>query len=481
MTNDKNKINELVAGDDDPTVELEFSSAGYDDDGAAEAEANTYDTRRVSGRDSSLGMSVSALRSDLRTRNETISQLQYDIQQLRSKWVGLETEVGAREEQTGQLNSELSSSRDIVARKDKLLKKRDRSIKSLKSEIRQRNEDYRQLSIRLSELQLVSAATQPETEDDPGPDEDLQRQFARMEAYADSLRQQSQDLIESGSLAERDIDHLSHQLDEASGKNAQLSEDLVNSNTTVDKLQSDMGDIQDRHGEEIRMLCFELGSAQDTVVETGDLNTQLASDLIDAGGLQNQLKGTLEELEEQSTARINALQKEVRKLQRTTDSYAQKLTTKSEAISVLLAELAKKNEQKESIGEIEDVIYDIDERISDRSSPNEPAEQNSSMERTTRVLIGTVDDQILSFPLFKARLTIGRTRDNDIQIRAGYISRRHAVIQTDDGKTRIIDWGSKNGIQVNSRKVSEHSLCHGDTVTIGDARFRYEERKKRDS
>ena len=92
-----------------------------------------------------------------------------------------------------------------------------------------------------------------------------------------------------------------------------------------------------------------------------------------------------------------------------------------------------------------------------------------------------MDDQELRFPLFKDRLTIGRTKDNDIQLRAGYVSRRHAVIQTDGDKTRIIDWGSKNGVHVNSTMVSEHFLHHGDIVMIGNARFRYEERKKRDA
>ena len=87
----------------------------------------------------------------------------------------------------------------------------------------------------------------------------------------------------------------------------------------------------------------------------------------------------------------------------------------------------------------------------------------------------------MRFPLFKDRLTIGRTEDNDIQLDAPYISRRHAVIQTERDLTRIIDWGSKNGVYANGTRVTEHFLEHGDTVTIGNARFRYEERPKRDA
>ena len=118
--------------------------------------------------------------------------------------------------------------------------------------------------------------------------------------------------------------------------------------------------------------------------------------------------------------------------------------------------------------------------MSERSHSKDLPEQRAPTDRISRVLIGSVDDQLLRFPLFKDRLTIGRTKDNDIQLKAEYVSRRHAVIQTDGATARIIDWGSKNGIHVNSVKVSEHFLCHGDTISIGSARFRYEERKRRD-
>ncbi|KPK12893.1 MAG: hypothetical protein AMJ68_00150 [Acidithiobacillales bacterium SG8_45] len=99
----------------------------------------------------------------------------------------------------------------------------------------------------------------------------------------------------------------------------------------------------------------------------------------------------------------------------------------------------------------------------------------------SRVLIGKVGEQELRFPLFKKRLTIGRTQQNDIQLQAPHISRRHAVVMTEGDVTRVIDWGSKNGVYVNSNRVTEHFLASGDVVTIGDARFRYEERPKRDS
>lgn len=52
---------------------------------------------------------------------------------------------------------------------------------------------------------------------------------------------------------------------------------------------------------------------------------------------------------------------------------------------------------------------------------------------------------------------------------------------TEGDVTRVVDWGSKNGVYVNSNRVTEYFLASGDVVTIGDAKFRYEERPKRDS
>ena len=471
MTNDNKNINELVADDDDPTVELEIPSFAEDMGSTAEADAKTYDAQEMADEELSPGVTVSELQSDLRSRKKTIGQLQYDIQQLHAKWLGLETEIGARELQTEQLNHELSSSREALLRKEKLLEKRDQDIKALETK-------NRQLKNRPDESQLP-VSDEPPAED--LPQGELLQRLSRTEKNADSLRQQSQDLIESISDAEREIDYLSQRLDDASLRNSQLSRELALSEGSVEDLQSALYDIRSRHDEDIRILRFELSTAQDTVVESEEMNNQLASDLVDACGFKDELEHMLDDVEEKSSEQIDELKKEVSKLNRATDSYKQKLTTKNEAITVLLAELAKKTEQIESIGEIEDVIQDIDDRMSERSFRSDPNEQRSSVERITRLLVGTVDDQLLRFPLFKDRLTIGRTLDNDIQLKAEYVSRRHAVIETDDGVTRIIDWGSKNGIHVNSVRIAEHFLSHGDTITIGNARFRYEERKKRES
>jgi DNA repair exonuclease SbcCD ATPase subunit len=480
MTNDNNNINELVADDDDPTAELEIPSFARHEVNA-EFDAKTFDADDARGEDTANGVSVSELKSDILYRKKTIGRLQYEIEHLHAKWLGLEAEIGARDSQTVQLNEELASTLDVIAKKEELIQKRDRRIKDLKSEIRQREKDYREVKNRYGDLELSVGDTPSEIAKSDNPASDgLVARLRRTEDYADSIRQQSQDLIKSNSRAENQVESLRNRLVEVTSAHSQTRMDLALTANRLEELQSRLDTIQSQHEEEIRILRFELGDANNTVVQTEEMNQQLASDLADAHGFKDELEKMLGEVEEQSSERIKYLEKDVLKTTRLAESYEQKLTTKSQAIAILLAELAKKAEQIESIGDIDEVIHDIDERISERNTKSDPTEQRSSADRISRVLIGAIDDQVLRFPLFKDRLTIGCTKDNDIQLKAAYVSRRHAVIQTDDELTRVIDSGSKDGIQVNSAKVSEHFLNHGDTITIGSARFRYEERKKRD-
>ena len=89
------------------------------------------------------------------------------------------------------------------------------------------------------------------------------------------------------------------------------------------------------------------------------------------------------------------------------------------------------------------------------------------------MLISISGDQEVRYPLYKDVLTIGRTGDNDIQIRTHYVSRQHARICLRDGETYVEDLGSKNGVYVNAVRVESERLQSGDQVTIGETEFRY--------
>jgi chromosome segregation ATPase len=459
MANDKKQLKELVSDDDDPTAELETLTFPYRSEVQNEVESRTCDFDTP---DDDVDRHISDLKSDLRERSETIDRLQFDIEQLRSRWLGLETEIEAREQLSKRQRKELDEQALQLARARAELLERDRIIGELEA--------------RLAQSQEHSKATEAgQQASDRARLKEMQARLASADEYADGMRQQLQDLLDVRESSEQTRLRLEAELHDAVQQTAELKAELAASTATIESLNAQLAEIGERHAEEMRILRFELGEAQETVSNAELVSEQLASDLLETKGYKDNLEQVLTSSEEKYQAQIEELEKQVRKLQKDSEAAERKLTTKSEAIAGLMQELAKKSNQLDSIDEIGAAIHDLDDRMSERIE-NKPA---ADRDRVTRLLVGTIDDQELRFPLFKDRLTIGRTAENDIQLKAQHISRRHAVILAGDDATRVIDWGSKNGVFVNSERITEHFLNNGDVVTIGTADFRYEERAKR--
>lgn len=69
----------------------------------------------------------------------------------------------------------------------------------------------------------------------------------------------------------------------------------------------------------------------------------------------------------------------------------------------------------------------------------------------------------------QAEITIGRSRENTIQLSNIKASRKHAKIEVDGGAVQVSDLGSGNGTRVNGDKVTFYVLSVGDEIRIGDA------------
>ncbi|MFH1699913.1 MAG: FHA domain-containing protein [Candidatus Zixiibacteriota bacterium] len=67
----------------------------------------------------------------------------------------------------------------------------------------------------------------------------------------------------------------------------------------------------------------------------------------------------------------------------------------------------------------------------------------------------------------KKRISIGRTKDNDIVLENRGVSRKHAQIEFNGDNAIIIDNESLNGVFVNNRRISEEMLRDHDIITIG--------------
>ena len=79
----------------------------------------------------------------------------------------------------------------------------------------------------------------------------------------------------------------------------------------------------------------------------------------------------------------------------------------------------------------------------------------------------TVDGRIV--PLSSDRVVIGRSRECDIRVDDGNVSRRHVeLVREGPSDWVLVDLGSTNGTEVNGRKVQRRTaLDDGDRITIG--------------
>jgi pSer/pThr/pTyr-binding forkhead associated (FHA) protein len=85
-----------------------------------------------------------------------------------------------------------------------------------------------------------------------------------------------------------------------------------------------------------------------------------------------------------------------------------------------------------------------------------------------------LDREIVSLTVNGARhelgtgqLTIGRSKDCDIQLADPNVSRRHAEVRQEGAAYWAVDLGSTNGMEVNGRRQKRAKLRQGDRITLG--------------
>ena len=67
--------------------------------------------------------------------------------------------------------------------------------------------------------------------------------------------------------------------------------------------------------------------------------------------------------------------------------------------------------------------------------------------------------------------SIGRVRENSIQIQHGSVSRQHAILRFTAEGWILEDLEAENGTWVNGERIEKRRLLDGDRVNIGTVRF----------
>ena len=412
--------------------------------------------------------------------------LQQEANQLRREHGDLTAELALKEQhiaERGQLvanlsrdveslgagfASEQSARQTLAAQYDEL----EQEAALLRAELR----PLRAADAKLAALELANAELTGLISSREDAVRELTGQLQKTEGYADVLRvklQQQQAAADASAAGRREAQ-------ESLAAALERIEDLAARFEAEQQLSAELklknADVERRLDEEVREVRLELEAAQATVAESQVLAQQLTSDLLESSGLRRNLENELQEADKKRDREILELSKQVAQLRQQLDDYERKISNKDAAINALLTELAHKPSSAEDRAAADDVVH----RLADRKPPaSDDRGSTHERDRVTRLLIGSIEGQELRFPLFKDKLTIGRTVNNDIQLKAQYVSRRHAVVITEGDHTRIVDWGSKNGIYVNGKRVTEKALKNGDRVTVGTAEFKFEERPKR--
>ena len=83
-----------------------------------------------------------------------------------------------------------------------------------------------------------------------------------------------------------------------------------------------------------------------------------------------------------------------------------------------------------------------------------------------------LDFEVHEFYDLKEETSIGRGKDNDIQILDKYISTQHSKITMDEGAYFLEDLGSVNGTYLNGVKIQDVvEVKNGDRIGIGQVEF----------
>jgi pSer/pThr/pTyr-binding forkhead associated (FHA) protein len=102
-----------------------------------------------------------------------------------------------------------------------------------------------------------------------------------------------------------------------------------------------------------------------------------------------------------------------------------------------------------------------------REPPAWLSETRSGLTTPGRYLAFEQDGRRVVVPITREWTRIGRSLAADVRFDDATVSRRHALLASEEGGVRVLDDRSLNGIQVNGRRVEWSPLTDGDELAIG--------------
>jgi type II secretory pathway predicted ATPase ExeA len=123
---------------------------------------------------------------------------------------------------------------------------------------------------------------------------------------------------------------------------------------------------------------------------------------------------------------------------------------------------------------------EFSERLREQERHPDAARSFSSLDGgpLARIEVLFRDEFVADFKLPFGRAIIGRTPDNDLQIRSKFVSRHHAQIVSDAAQSVVEDLNSTNGVYVKAKRVTHHELKDGDVIQLGEHKLLYRDLRR---
>ena len=114
-------------------------------------------------------------------------------------------------------------------------------------------------------------------------------------------------------------------------------------------------------------------------------------------------------------------------------------------------------------GEIQVIVRDVHDDLPQTAAV--PVAQESGVEGVPAG-VALIVNGVQVFRISRAVVNIGRSMDNHLVINNPGVSRRHAQLRFLQGQFVIFDLDSTGGTWVNGKRVQQHSLQHGDVISL---------------
>ena len=217
------------------------------------------------------------LEKQLATSNEKITANELQLQESWSHQKEDHEKIAVRDRQIAELETQLA--KQISENKD---------LKADNHELREelQNDAAREIE-RSHKLIAQQTGLLAANEQDLG---EFRAQISRTERYADELRHKFQEQSEIATSAVGRMQELQSNCTTAQDKVSDLSEKFADTRKQNSVLAKKLSNIEKGFADEIRKIRFELGAAQDTIVDQDTINVELTSDLYDNKVLGSHLK-----------------------------------------------------------------------------------------------------------------------------------------------------------------------------------------------